>query len=72
MKAPKGYHYVKVEIGISDENYVEILNGLSEGDTIAYANNTTGGIQSDIVVTDDGGAPPDGDAPEGGQSGGGM
>ncbi|MDD4571992.1 MAG: HlyD family efflux transporter periplasmic adaptor subunit [Clostridia bacterium] len=72
MKAPKGYHYVKVEIGISDENYVEILNGLSEGDTIAYANNTTGGIQSDIVVTDDGGTPPDGDAPEGGQSGGGM
>ncbi len=34
--APDGYEYVNVEIGMADENYVEILSGLEEGDTVAY------------------------------------
>ncbi len=35
-KAPEGYEYVTVEIGMADESYVEILSGLNEGDTVAY------------------------------------
>ena len=34
--APEGYDYVKVEIGISDSDYVQIISGLSEGDQIAW------------------------------------
>ena len=34
--APTGYQYVKVEIGTSDEDYVQIVSGLEEGDEIAY------------------------------------
>ncbi|MBQ8837287.1 MAG: HlyD family efflux transporter periplasmic adaptor subunit [Clostridia bacterium] len=33
---PEGYEYVTVEIGMSDEDYVEIISGLEEGDTVAY------------------------------------
>ena len=33
---PEGYIYRRVETGISDSNYVEIISGLSEGDIIAY------------------------------------
>jgi len=33
---PAGYVYRKVETGISDSNYVEIVSGLQEGDVIAY------------------------------------
>lgn len=35
-EAPEGYVYVKVEIGISDDDYTEIKSGLQEGDTVAY------------------------------------
>lgn len=38
--APEGYEYVIVEIGMSDEDYVEIKSGLSEGDTISYISRT--------------------------------
>ena len=30
------YYSVSVEIGTSDSNYIEILSGLQEGDTVAY------------------------------------
>jgi len=33
---PEGYRYRRVETGISDSNYVEIISGLNEGDIIAY------------------------------------
>ena len=36
VEAPEGYAYVRVTAGISDEEYVEILSGLQEGDTVAY------------------------------------
>ena len=36
MVAPDGYVYVKVKTGVSDDNYTQIVNGLSESDTIAY------------------------------------
>lgn len=34
--APEGYVYVQVETGESDDSYVEIKSGLTEGDTVAY------------------------------------
>lgn len=33
-KAPDGYVYVAVTTGVSDDNYVEILSGLQEGDVV--------------------------------------
>lgn len=48
--APEGYDYVKVEIGTSDSDYVQILSGLSAGDEIAWqpatGNNNTFGMIS--------------------------
>ena len=38
--APEGCSYVTVEIGMADEDYVEIVSGLSEGDTVAYVKRT--------------------------------
>ncbi len=38
--APEGCSYVTVEIGLADEDYVEIISGLSEGDTVAYIKRT--------------------------------
>jgi len=35
-EAPEGYVYVEVTTGISDDNYIQILSGLTEGDTVAY------------------------------------
>lgn len=37
MTAPEGYVYVKVETGVSDNDYIEITSGLEETDTIAYS-----------------------------------
>ena len=34
--APEGYVYVRVETGVSDDDYVEIVSGLSPLDTVAY------------------------------------
>ena len=39
--APAGYAYVRVEVGASNEDYVQILSGLNEGDEIAYPMNTS-------------------------------
>ena len=36
MPAPDGYVYVQVETGISDDDYVQILSGLTAEDTVAY------------------------------------
>ena len=36
QEAPEGYVYVQVEIGISDDDYAQVLSGLQEGDTVAY------------------------------------
>ncbi len=33
-EAPAGYHYVRIETGITDGTYIEVLSGLSEGDVI--------------------------------------
>lgn len=35
-QAPEGYVYVSVKTGISDDDFIEIIEGLTEGDTVAY------------------------------------
>ncbi len=42
QKAPEGYVYVRVETGVSDDNYIEITSGITEEDTIAYIAVQTG------------------------------
>ena len=39
--APAGYEYVRVEVGASNEDYVQILSGLEEGAEIAYPMTTS-------------------------------
>ena len=36
MTAPEGYVYVKVQTGVSDNDYIQITSGLTEEDTVAY------------------------------------
>lgn len=37
MNAPDGYVYVKVETGVSDDDYIAVTSGLVAGDTVAYS-----------------------------------
>ena len=41
VNVPDGYTYVKVEIGISNTDYVEITSGLKEGDIVVVPTETT-------------------------------
>ena len=38
--APEGYHYVEVKTGMTTEDYIEITEGLSEGDIIGVQQRT--------------------------------
>ena len=40
MEAPDGYVYVDVKVGVSDDDYTEILDGITVDDTIAYDPNS--------------------------------
>ncbi len=68
------YYSVPVTVGVGDDDYLQILSGLQEGDTVAYIP-TTGGQGMFFVGMDGMGAtvtvagPPDG-APGGGPGGG--
>ncbi len=44
--APEGYDYVRVETGVADKDYVEIISGLSEGDEIAWLPKSASGIST--------------------------
>jgi len=62
MEAPAGYVYVKVETGISDDDYVQILRGLTSEDTVAYVPAAAESFNSVLAlmgITDeaDGGGP---------------
>lgn len=69
-EAPEGYVYVQVETGVSDDNYVQILSGLREGDTVAYATRTSSGSNSAMMWGP--GGMPGGGVPGSGIPGGGM
>jgi HlyD family secretion protein len=71
---PDGYTYVKVEIGISNTDYVEITNGLEEGDTIIVPTETTTTTTQQMMPGMEGGMPgqmPTGGAPTGRSTSGG-
>lgn len=36
QEAPEGYVYVQVETGVSDDDYIQIISGLQQGDTVGY------------------------------------
>ena len=40
MEAPEGYVYVDVKTGVSDDDYTQIVSGITEEDTIAYDPNS--------------------------------
>ena len=74
--APAGYVCQQVELGLSDENYIEIVSGLSEDDQVAYQHTASmgGDFYMGMAYGPDGGPPPDGGpggGPEGGGPGGG-
>ena len=76
MTAPDGYVYVKVETGVSDDDYIAITSGLTAEDTVAYdssySTTTLAGEDVQLVMDggDMGGGP--GGAPGGGGPGGGQ
>ena len=76
MTAPDGYVYVKVETGVSDDDYIAITSGLTAEDTVAYdssySTTTLAGENVQLVMDggDMGGGP--GGAPGGGVPGGGL
>ena len=59
MTAPDGYVYVKVETGVSDDDYIAITSGLTAEDTVAY--------DSSYGTTTLAGGAPGGGGPGGGQ-----
>ena len=83
QKAPDGYVYVKVETGVSDDDYIEITSGLQEGDTVAYlkASSSSGETTSSTglfggstaggggQMPSGGGQMPSGGGPDGGPQG---
>lgn len=74
-EAPEGYVYVRVETGVSDDDYVQIVSGLQEGDTVAYASRSDSSSNS-MMPGQMGGMMPGGMPMEGGapnrNSGGGA
>lgn len=53
MMAPEGYVYVKVETGVSDNDYIAVTSGLQEGDTVAYdADNVSATADSTAQTTE--------------------
>lgn len=79
---PDGFHAVKVEVGLSSEDFVEIISGLKEGDTVMIQNKsgsitTNQGLGRGGMMGGMGGGMPSGGAPggggmPGGSMGGGM
>ena len=75
MTAPDGYVYVKVETGVSDDDYIAITSGLTAEDTVAYDSSySTTTLAGDMQLVMDGGdmGGGPGGAPGGGGPGGGQ
>lgn len=65
--APNGYDYVRVELGVSDDDFVEVISGLSDGDEIAYLPETASNSMFPM-----GGMPMGNGMPQGGGNRGAM
>ena len=71
--APKGYAYVEVQTGISDNDYIEIISGLQDGDTIAYIPPTASTTNSyEQMMREEMQGDPENDGGPSGESGGGS
>lgn len=79
--APSGAQYVRVELGLNDESYIEITSGLSEGDmvlvpVIQSSGDEEAAQRGTVMMGPGGGAMPAGGMPAGGgtrrQNGGGA
>ena len=69
--APEGYAYVAVEIGLSDDDYIEVTSGLQEGDVVAYLKaDTAGNGMNMMMAAGPAEGPEGGPPPEGGPGGG--
>lgn len=49
QEAPEGYVYVQVETGVSDDDYIQVISGLQEGDTVAYVPQQSSGSAFDMM-----------------------
>ncbi len=49
-EAPEGYAYVRVETGVSDDDYIQITGGLQEGDVVAYVPQQSSGNSFDMMM----------------------
>ena len=68
---PAGFKAVEVETGLTNDSYVEIKSGLSEGDTVYVAKSSTGSTNSFMGGPGGGmGGPPSGGGNDGGNRGG--
>lgn len=65
--APEGYQFVRVELGVSDGTFVQVLSGLSEGDEITWQALSGSGFMSGMMP---GMGMPMGGMASGGQMGG--
>lgn len=70
MTAPDGYVYVKVETGVSDNDYIAVTSGLTAEDTVAYDASSTASSTTDAAF-DMGNMPSGGDFGGGGMPSGG-
>lgn len=67
---PAGYVYQEVSLGLSDDDYIEIVSGLSEGDQVAYQPVASMGGMFAFGMMEGGGPPPDDGGHDGGPGGG--
>ncbi len=67
-KIPAGFAYVNIKTGISDGSFIEVKEGLNEGDVIAYAKVTLPSSLTTAFGPQQGGAQQQG-APQGSQGG---
>ena len=49
-RAPEGFHSVMVKTGVSDDNFIEITNGLSEGDIVYVVPVASGNMQQSMMM----------------------
>lgn len=69
---PEGYKYIKITTGLSDEDYIEVKEGLSEGDEVGVVT-IKAESSTQTSNTTSAGMPMMGDGmPSGGMMGGGM
>jgi HlyD family secretion protein len=69
---PEGFEYVQITLGVNNDEYIEVTDGLSEGDVIAVVsiNTDTGDMTTTMAIGgisgSSGGGGPSGGPPSGG------